>query len=218
VDPSVVVLHGEPFSEAIPAETLRHARRTGVFTVRGVVLDHPNGDVELCSRVHGVPPRCTDPGLRLPSPGSGSGMWHGLPGFQRVRLVRGVVTHVVLAAVTGEGTFFDPRPSQRLPAVVLGAADRPTIQGRILTIPAVDIDFPGGQATLDAGQWSLRLANHGGIPHSLRMDAPASWQVTAAPGQIARADNVSLPLGEYVLYCALPGHREAGMELRLSVR
>lgn len=218
VDRSVVTLHGQPFTDAVPAETLRRRPLTGLFTVRGIVLEHPDGVVELCSRVDGVPPRCVGRGLRKPSPGRGPGMWYGLHGFQRVRLVRGAVTHVTLATVTREGPHFDARIQTRLPADELGPADRPTVESGILTIPAVDIDFPGGHAVVDAGRWSLRLANHGGIPHSLRMDTPVSWQVGAPPGQIARADNVALPPGNFVLYCALPGHREAGMELRLTVR
>lgn len=218
LDLSVVLLHGEPFADAVSAESLRRAHASGVFTVRGVLLDHPDGSTQLCRRVSGTPPRCADRGLTLRADGGGNGIWFALEGFQRVRILRGTVTHVAMVAVTSEGHFFDPRPPQRKTADELGSSEHPVAVGRILTIPAVDIDFPGGQATLDAGQWSLRLANHGGIPHSLRMDAPVSWQVTAAPGQIARADNLSLSLGDYLLYCALPGHREAGMELRLHVR
>ncbi len=46
----------------------------------------------------------------------------------------------------------------------------------------------------------------------------ASLHVAAAPGASAMIEFTATEAGAYVFYCTVPGHREAGMEGKLTVR
>lgn len=167
-----------------------------------------------------APPRCAGGGVpvttgREPLPSvtvAEYGLLHALvadDGFAR------------LQALTLEGvSVYDPARGARLRAeeetrAHLGAPGRVTVADGVVTVPAVDIDFPPPPAPLPAGTYTLRLANHGGIVHTLH---------SADLGVDLRADGlatdhttVTLPPGEHRFVCTVPGHEQAGMALTLTV-
>lgn len=66
----------------------------------------------------------------------------------------------------------------------------------------------------------LTLVNDGELPHDFSVEGlPADTPVHLAvlPGGQAPYPLPALPAGEYVIYCGIEGHREAGMEARLVV-
>src|SRR5438270_355766 len=80
-------------------------------------------------------------------------------------------------------------------------------------------EFAFDQPTLRAqpGQRvSITLENGGKIEHNLRIDA-ADKQVVAKPGQTATAEFTLDQPGSYDFFCAIPGHKEAGMRGTLVV-
>ena len=76
------------------------------------------------------------------------------------------------------------------------------------------------RTTLRAGAALIELTNRGEDPHNLRLertDGPGAVDVPeAASGAVTRTAATLAP-GDYRVYCALPGHDEAGMHARLTV-
>ncbi len=74
--------------------------------------------------------------------------------------------------------------------------------------------------TLAAGSYTFVVKNVGKIPHNFAIAggklAGPTKTPTIAPGQSAKL-KVTLGQGTYQLYCAIPGHRAAGMNAKLRV-
>lgn len=73
--------------------------------------------------------------------------------------------------------------------------------------------------TLTTGVYVFHVVNRGQQVHNLVVDGPEVDNVTTRnlqPGQSADL-SVQLATGTYTLYCSIPGHRQLGMEARLSV-
>ena len=71
------------------------------------------------------------------------------------------------------------------------------------------------------GDVAFAVTNQGEIEHNFVVDDPGGRRVVQIaiiePGE-TRSITVSLPAGTYSIYCALPGHKEAGMVATLRVR
>jgi uncharacterized cupredoxin-like copper-binding protein len=79
------------------------------------------------------------------------------------------------------------------------------------------IDLPS--TSLSAGSYSFDLKNDGHIPHDLTINGPGvSNQKTPviAPGKTAKL-SVDLKSGTYDFYCSVPGHKQAGMDVKVTV-
>jgi uncharacterized cupredoxin-like copper-binding protein len=73
--------------------------------------------------------------------------------------------------------------------------------------------------TLAAGKYTFNLKNDGQIPHDLTIDGPGvSNQKTPVigPGKTAKL-TVELKSGSYDFYCSVPGHKAAGMDVKVTV-
>ena len=79
---------------------------------------------------------------------------------------------------------------------------------------SVALRMRGGPAAGD-GEIALNVVNFGEDPHDLTIDGHA--QVALAPGQAAQL-KLTLPAGEYRLYCSLEGHVQLGMTAQLLVK
>jgi len=107
-----VVLHHEPFTKATTAEALRRGGATGTYLVRGILLERPDGAVQLCSRLATPAVRCADEGLMQPARGPAHGSWFALDGYQRIRVAGGFAHRVVLVAITGHGGWERAEPAE----------------------------------------------------------------------------------------------------------
>ena len=81
---------------------------------------------------------------------------------------------------------------------------------------------PGGSPAFDqdsltapAGEITINLTNESGMPHNVAIDGMDAVSETITTGSTTLA--VTLEPGEYTFYCAVPGHREGGMEGTLTV-
>ena len=74
------------------------------------------------------------------------------------------------------------------------------------------------KSTLAAGSYSFEVANDGKIEHDLvvKGNGVNAKTPTIAPGTSATL-NVDLKPGIYDVYCSIPGHKQAGMDLKLTV-
>ncbi|ADB51794.1 plastocyanin/azurin family copper-binding protein [Conexibacter woesei] len=90
---------------------------------------------------------------------------------------------------------------------------------RIAADPTGDSAYDRTTATVSAGQLTVRFANDSPVPHNVTIARGA--RVVAATSTIhdgrttATAD---LPAGDYVFYCSVDGHRQAGMRGTLTAR
>ena len=75
------------------------------------------------------------------------------------------------------------------------------------------------KSTLAAGSYSFEVANDGKIEHDLvvKGNGVNAKTPTIAPGKSAML-NVDLKPGTYDVYCSIPGHKQAGMEGKLTVK
>jgi mono/diheme cytochrome c family protein len=92
-------------------------------------------------------------------------------------------------------------------------------EGGSLTIPA----DPGGQlkftcekAEGPAGQLKLEMPNKSSIDHNIVIDGKGEGEIVNNGG--TSEFSASFTPGTYVYYCAVEGHREAGMEGKLTVQ
>src|SRR5690349_3249079 len=74
------------------------------------------------------------------------------------------------------------------------------------------------KTTVPAGAYAVTVKNDGNIEHDLVIKGSGVDEKTAniAPGEQASLD-VDLKPGTYDVYCSIPGHKQAGMDLKLTV-
>lgn len=95
--------------------------------------------------------------------------------------------------------------------------------GREITITANEfqdgrMSFEPSQIFVQPGETvTLVLKNEGGADHELESNEARISEVVAPPGKIRRVTWHAPDSGTFPVYCDLPGHREAGMELTLVV-
>jgi uncharacterized cupredoxin-like copper-binding protein len=69
---------------------------------------------------------------------------------------------------------------------------------------------------LKAGKITFDVKNAGAIPHDLAI-VGMSEKTAEIPAKGSAKLTVTLKPGTYELYCAVPGHKEAGMDLKVTV-
>ena len=91
----------------------------------------------------------------------------------------------------------------------------------VLEIPATaQTAYETNAATGEAGSATIRSPNPSGTPHNIALEGPG---VSGTAGKVVTDGGVSeikvtLKKGEYTFFCTVPGHREAGMEGKLTVK
>lgn len=84
------------------------------------------------------------------------------------------------------------------------------------SVVATEMQFAPSQIAVAAGGVSVELRNDGTVLHDLHIEAQP-FILEAGPGQ-TDSGSIALEPGTYAFFCALPGHRAAGMEGVLEVR
>ena len=105
-----------------------------------------------------------------------------------------------------------PTPTATEAASSGGAGEKLT-----LAADASALKFDKSELTARAGKVTITMDNPSDIPHNVEIDAPdAKEGETVGKGKksVASAD---LKAGEYTFFCGVPGHREAGMDGKLTV-
>ncbi len=72
--------------------------------------------------------------------------------------------------------------------------------------------------SLSAGKYTFDVSNQGKLTHNLTIKGPGVSEKTAdlASGESAKL-TVDLKPGTYDFYCAIPGHKQAGMDQKVTV-
>ena len=106
------------------------------------------------------------------------------------------------------------------------AAEEPEIETEAgvetveLTSPETgDLVFDPDSLEARVGEVAIDYTNPSEVPHNVAIegDGEELAQSETVTGGDSAAATVALEAGEYVYYCSIPGHREAGMEGTLTV-
>jgi plastocyanin len=111
-----------------------------------------------------------------------------------------------------------------LAALALAATACGPRRGPVAPLPAATVEvvarewaFAPPALAVRAGRIAVRLRNEGLVEHNLVIDAVRGAQIEGVPPGQARTAAFALAPGEYVAYCNIPGHREAGMVMTIRV-
>jgi uncharacterized cupredoxin-like copper-binding protein len=95
-----------------------------------------------------------------------------------------------------------------------------TTTGAATSVPVSEVEFKITlpKTTVAAGSYAFQVKNDGKIEHDLVIQGNGVDEKTPTiqPGNSATLD-VDLKPGTYDVYCSIPGHKQAGMDLKLTV-
>jgi plastocyanin len=86
--------------------------------------------------------------------------------------------------------------------------------------PSGALKFDKTTLQAQAGVVKLVLDNPAPVPHNISIEGPGGLKKEGPTVSQGGASQVSVPLkkGSYTFYCAVPGHRQAGMQGTLTVK
>ena len=83
--------------------------------------------------------------------------------------------------------------------------------------PGGALAFDQTELTAAAGEVTIEFMNESGIPHNVEVEGNGVEEVSDTITEGSTSLTLTLEPGEYEFYCAVPGHREGGMEGTLTV-
>ena len=83
--------------------------------------------------------------------------------------------------------------------------------------PSGALAFDKTELTAPAGEVTIHLTNEAQIPHNVEVEGNGVEEVSDTITGSDTSLTLTLEPGEYEFYCAVPGHREGGMEGTLTV-
>ena len=89
----------------------------------------------------------------------------------------------------------------------------------VLSIPADpsgQLSFATKQASAPPGKLTVQMPNKSGTPHDIVIDGKGKGQVVQNGG--VSKFTATFAAGSYTYYCSVPGHRQAGMQGKLTVK
>lgn len=86
--------------------------------------------------------------------------------------------------------------------------------------PSGALAYTTTEASTGAGNVTLEFDNPQAVPHDVAIEESGGKTVgqTDLITESSTSTTVDLKPGDYTFYCSVPGHREAGMEGRLTVK
>jgi mono/diheme cytochrome c family protein len=82
--------------------------------------------------------------------------------------------------------------------------------------PTGQLAFVTDAATGTPGQITVKMANKSGTPHDIVIDGKGKGEIVKDGGVSQFQANFAA--GSYTFYCSVPGHRQAGMQGKLTVK
>jgi plastocyanin len=91
--------------------------------------------------------------------------------------------------------------------------------GETVDISEVEFAIEPKEVSTKAGEVTFAITNDGSAPHNLEVEGNGIEEVSETIEGGQKTDlTVQLEPGEYEMYCAIPGHREQGMEGTVTVQ
>ena len=91
----------------------------------------------------------------------------------------------------------------------------PSAAGVVLKITGNEYSFAPSALKASAGLTTIRFTNGGAVDHDFSIDA-LKIHLVEKPGKTGEA-TLTLKPGTYTFFCAVPGHRQSGMQGTLTV-
>ena len=90
--------------------------------------------------------------------------------------------------------------------------------GQKVAVTEVEYKITLPKTTFSPGKYSFEVANKGTIPHNLTVAGPGGTEGTpnTSAGKSSSV-TVKLERGSYDFYCSIPGHKQAGMDVKVTV-
>jgi plastocyanin len=92
---------------------------------------------------------------------------------------------------------------------------------KIEASPTGQLSYVTSRASATAGPVTVEMPNSSGVMHNIAIQQGTSGAVLGASSFISKGTTsvtVSLKPGTYTFFCQVPGHRQAGMEGKLTVK
>jgi plastocyanin len=134
---------------------------------------------------------------------------------RRLLLLLFTVLALALSAAACGGDDDDEAADE--PAAEETTTHEETGEGTHLTLTATDTQFDQTELTAAAGEVTIELVNDSDLPHNVEVEGNGIEEVSDTISSGSTELALALDPGEYTFYCAVPGHREAGMEGTLTV-
>lgn len=99
-----------------------------------------------------------------------------------------------------------------------GSTDAGDAADGTVQVEASDLAFEPTQLSAAAGEIEVELNNVGSAEHDFVVEEAGDTLVVKAAGGETATGTIELEAGTYTFYCAVEGHREAGMEGTLEVQ
>jgi plastocyanin len=101
-------------------------------------------------------------------------------------------------------------------------APAPDAEGAVIQLaadPGGALEFDQDSLEAPAGTVAIELTNDSEVPHNVAIERDGELIVEGEvfQGGGTRTTTAELEAGDFVFYCSVPGHREAGMEGDLTV-
>lgn len=86
--------------------------------------------------------------------------------------------------------------------------------------PEGQLAFEEKEVTAKAGKDTIDLTNQSAVPHDVSIEDSSGKTIAQTEIISEGSDSTSVELepGTYTFYCSVPGHRQAGMEGKLTVK
>ena len=82
--------------------------------------------------------------------------------------------------------------------------------------PTGQLSYVSNQAQGTPGQITIKMQNKSGTPHDIVIDGKGRSQIVSGGG--TSQFNANFAAGSYTFYCSVDGHRQAGMQGKLTVK
>jgi plastocyanin len=122
---------------------------------------------------------------------------------------------VVAVAACGGDDEEEPPAAEETTGDTGGGGGGTTLM--LVADPGGAFSFDQTELTAPAGEVTIELMNDSGIPHNVEVEGNGVEEVSETITEGSTSLTVDLEPGEYEFYCAVPGHREGGMEGTLTV-
>jgi len=91
--------------------------------------------------------------------------------------------------------------------------------GKAVDVSEKEYSITLSQATFAPGTYTFKIKNDGSFPHNLAVEGPGvdkQKSPTVGGGQPSTL-TVTLQAGTYELSCGVPGHKDKGMDMKITV-
>jgi len=123
-----------------------------------------------------------------------------------------------VAETTAEPTATTTQPTTTQQATTAQATTTTAPKPQATTVKVTETEFKIALAStnLKAGKITFGVKNDGKIQHDLAIEGISEKTKLISPGGSAQL-TVTLEPGNYELYCSVAGHKQAGMDLKVTV-